>query len=95
MSFIVWDIFENILQMKDYKINRKLKNLQKREREGMRNMFFLLLGLISLFYFIFQILDAVSTNEFIFTMHHDNNKRCEKNKWIYKAKLNFTEIIVS
>ena len=33
MSFIVWDIFENILQMKDYKIKRKLKNLQKMERE--------------------------------------------------------------
>ena len=31
-------------------------------------------------YFIFQILDAVSTNEFILTMHHDNNNRCEKNK---------------
>ena len=31
-------------------------------------------------YFIFQTLDAVSTNEFILTMHHDNNNRCEKNK---------------
>ena len=33
-----------------------------------------------LFYFIFQTLDAVSTNEFILTMHHANNNRCEKNK---------------
>ena len=40
-------------------------------------------------YFIFQTLDTVSTNEFILTMHHDNNYRCEKNK------LNFAEIIVS
>ena len=31
-------------------------------------------------YFVFQTLDAVSTNEFILTMHHDNNNRCEKNK---------------
>ena len=31
-------------------------------------------------YFIFQILDAVSTDEFIFTMHHDNNNICEKVK---------------
>ena len=33
--------------MKVYKIKRKLKNLQKREREGTRNIFFLLLGLSS------------------------------------------------
>ena len=39
MSFIVWDIFDNILQMKDEKIKRKLKNLPE-------NMLFLLLGLI-------------------------------------------------
>ena len=31
-------------------------------------------------YFTFQTLDAVSTKEFILTMHHDNNNRCEKNK---------------
>ena len=34
MSFNVWDIFENILQMKDYKIKRKKKNLQKKGAGG-------------------------------------------------------------
>ena len=45
MSFIVWNIFENTLQMKDYKIKKKLNHLKKREREGTRNMLFLLLSL--------------------------------------------------
>ena len=34
MSFIVRDIFENILQMKDYKIKRKLKESSKKGAGG-------------------------------------------------------------
>ena len=34
ISFIVRDIFKNKLQMKVYKIKRKLKNLQKKEAGG-------------------------------------------------------------
>ena len=45
-------------------------------------------------YFIFQTLGAVSTNVFILTMHHDNNRLIDVRKINkYIAKLNFAEIV--
>ena len=58
--------------MKDYKIKRKLKNFQKNEREGTRNMLFLLLGLIhflliswGLQFILHVVLEGTSSESFL------------------------------